>query len=93
MYVAVVCRVDVTGKVIEKSQSGPWTSFIGTSEKEVVDRAIKQLEISNGRANVYAGSYVVLVGELTQKVEKPVLYKLVPLTKEGKYHAEDYPHA
>lgn len=91
MHVAVVCRVNGTGKVVERSQSGPWTSFIGTSEQEVVDRAIKQLEISNGRANVYAGSYVVLVGELAQKVEKPVLYKLVPLTKEVKYGSEDFP--
>lgn len=91
MYVAVVCRVDGAGKVVEKSNSGPWTSFIGTSEKEVVDRAVKQLEISNGRTNVFAGSYRVLVGELTQKVEKPVLYKLVPLTKEVKYGREDFP--
>lgn len=79
MHVAVVCRVDAEGKVIEKSNSGPWTSFMGTDRNETIERAIKQAEVSNGRNNPYAGSYVVVVGEVNLKVAKPVMYKLVPL--------------
>lgn len=79
MFTALIVRRGEEGKLVEKSTNGPWSAYMGKSKDEVVEKAVRHMETSNGRTGKFKGDYTVVVGEITHEVQTPVKWELVEI--------------